>query len=224
MKEEMMDPIIVTKETGAKTMPLGMTIAEPSCQMTGKELMPFADAVKGNSIFLANLISAFSAHERCGVHLYRTAAGMTQFDGWRDKYVEFGEQTADHIRILAELTTQLGGDPMYVSPQARMTEFFNTKLMEPILFAGSVDTLTMEITMLEAVFLAEQKCHANWELLKTLVGQITDSTARQAIAEAVSKVEDQEDEHVRWAEQTLKKTLMAQIGAGLASGGTEEVM
>lgn len=212
-----MNPMIVTKETGAKTMPIGMTVAEPECEMTGAQLMSFGEAVKGNSILLANLISAFSAHERCGVHLYRTAAGMTQFDGWREKYLEFGEQTVEHIRILAELTTQLGGDPMYVSPQARMTEFFNAKLMEPILFAGSVDLLTMEITTLEAVLLAEQKCHSNWELLKTLASQIDDSPAKQAIQEAVAQVEDQEDEHVRWAKQTLQKTLLAQIGAGMAT-------
>jgi rubrerythrin len=217
MKEEIMDPMIVTKETGAKTMPIGMTVAEPACEMTGTELMTFGQAIRGNSILLANLVSAFSAHERCGVHLYKTAAGMTQFEEWRAKYVEFGEQTVEHIRILAELTTQLGGDPMYVSPQARVTEFFDAKLMEPILLAGSVDVLTMEITTLEAVLLAEQKCHSNWELLKTLAGQLDDSPAKQAIEEAVAQVEDQEDEHVRWAQQTLKKTLLAQIGAGMAT-------
>jgi rubrerythrin len=215
----MMNPMILTKETGAKTMPIGMTVAEPSCEMTGAQLMTFAGAAKGNSIFLANLVSAFAAHERCGLHLYRTAAGMTQFEEWREKYEEFGQQTAEHIRILSGLTAQLGGDPMYVSPQARMTEFFNSKLMEPILFAGSVDILTMEITTLEAVFLAEQKCHANWELLKTLAGRMDDSSERQAIEQAVAQVEDQEDEHVRWAQQTLKKTLMAQVAVGMADGG-----
>lgn len=213
-----MDEMIVTKETGAKTMPIGMTVAEPSCEMTGAQLMAFAGDVKGNGIFLANLVSAFSAHERCGLHLYRTAAGMTQFEEWREKYEEFGEQTAEHVRILAELTTKLGGDPMYVSPQARMTEFCDAKLMEPILLAGSVDVLTMELTTLEAVLLAEQKCHYNWELLKTLVGQIDDSPARRAIEQAVAEVEDQEDEHVKWAQRTLKKTLLAQIAAGRATG------
>lgn len=213
-----MDEMIVTKETGAKTMPIGMTVAEPSCEMTGAQLMAFAGDVKGNGIFLANLVSAFSAHERCGLHLYRTAAGMTQFEEWREKYEEFGEQTAEHVRILAELTTKLGGDPMYVSPQARMTEFCDAKLMEPILLAGSVDVLTMELTTLEAVLLAEQKCHSNWELLKTLAGQIDDSPARRAIEQAVAEVEDQEDEHVKWAQRTLKKTLLAQIAAGRATG------
>jgi rubrerythrin len=212
-----MNPMIVTKETGAKTMPLGLTVAEPACETFGTELMAFGQTVRGNSILLANLISAFSAHERCGVHLYRTAAGLTRINEWREKYVEFGDQTAEHIRILAELIVQLGGDPMYVSPQARMTEFFDAKLMEPILLAGSVDLMTMEITTLEAVLLAEQKCHSNWELLKTLAGKLEVSPAKQAIEEAVAQVEDQEDEHVRWAQQTLKKTLLAQIGVGMAT-------
>jgi rubrerythrin len=216
-----MDPMIITKQTGAKTMPLGMTVAEPSCQTTGAELMSFASAVQGNSIFLANLLSAFSAHERCGLHLYRTAAGLTQLEDFRAKYEEFGAQTAEHIRILAELTAQLGGDPMYVSPQARMTEFTNTKMMEAILFAGSVDIMTVELAMLEAVFLAEQKCHANWELLKTLAKQMADSPERQAIEQAVAEVEDEEDEHVRWAQQSLKQTLLTQIAAGQAAGGQE---
>src|SRR5436853_2568831 len=218
-----MNAMIITKETGAKTMPLGMTVAEPACQRTGTQLMTFADEVKGNSIFLANMMSAFLAHERCGLHLYRTAAGLTQLDDCRARYDEFGAQTAEHVRILAELTTQLGGDPMYVSPQARMVEFTDTKLMEPILLAGSVDIMTLEITTLEAVFLAEQKCHANWELLKTLAGQMEDSPARQAIEQAVAQVEDQEDQHVRWAQQTLKQMLMVQIAAGQAAGGGEAV-
>lgn len=78
--------------------------------------------------------------------------------------------------------------------------------------------VTVEITTFEAVLLAEQKCHSNWELLKTLATRIDDSSSKRAIEQAVSQVEDQEDEPVRWAQQTLKKTLLAQISAGMAKG------
>ncbi len=44
-----------------------------------------------------------------------------------------------------------------------------------------------------------------------------DSPARQAIEQAVAEVEDQEDEHVRWAQKTLKQMLMTQIAAGQAT-------
>jgi rubrerythrin len=209
-----MNPMIVTNATGAKTMLIGMTVAPPDSQMTGSELTGFAAGPNVNSLFLANLLSAFTAHERCGAHLYRTAAGMTQFPEWRDKYEEFLAQTVDHVRILSELIGELGGDPMYVSPQARMTEFQATKLMEPALLAGSVDTLTMELAMLEAVMLAERKDQANWKLLRALADQLPDSAPAQAIRRAVEEVDPQEDEHVRWAHQALHKALLAQMTAG----------
>jgi rubrerythrin len=203
--------MIVTKETGAKTMPIGNTVAAPECEMRGLDLMTFAEGAELNGLLLANLMSAFAAHERCGVHLYRAAAGMTQFPEWREKYIEFGEQTENHILALTELISQLGGDPMYVSPQARMTEFVNAKIMEPILLDGSVDRLTMELSMLEAVILAERKCHANWQLLKALATQVSDSPVRQALQEACKQVEAQEDEHVQWAESNWQEMLLAQL-------------
>jgi rubrerythrin len=208
-----MNPMIVTQETGAKTMPIGMTVAAPECRMTGAEL----SGATGN-IALANLVSAFAAHERCGVHLYRAAAGMTQIAEWRERYEEFLAQTVEHVRVLSELALELGGDPMYVSPQARMTEFMNTKLMEPILFDGSVDTLTRELTMLEAVLLAERKCHANWQLLGLFADLSPNSATAQAVRRAVEQVEDQEDEHVAWAEQTWQQAMLAQLAPGVAVG------
>jgi rubrerythrin len=210
----MMNPMIVTNAMGAKTMPIGMTVAPLESQMTGSELTGFAAGANVNSIFLANLLSAFTAHERCGARLYRTAARMTQFPEWRDKYEEFLAQTEDHVRILSELVGELGGDPMYVSPQARMTGFQATKLMEPALLSGSVDNLTMELTVLEAVLLAEIKDQANWKLLRSLADQLPDSAQAQAIRRAVEEVDPQEDEHVRWAQQALHKALLAQMTAG----------
>jgi rubrerythrin len=207
----------VTKETGGKTMPIGMTVTAPECRMTGSELTSFGGDAELNGIFLANLMSAFTAHERCGVHLYRTVAGLTQIPEWRKRYEEFGLQTEDHIRILEELTVELGGDPKYVSPQARMTEFVNTKMMEPILLNGSVDSLTQELTCLEAVLLAEMKCHANWLLLGKLADQIPDSPAKQAMQQAVEQVESEEDEHVEWTRTAWKEMLMAQLLSSKAS-------
>jgi rubrerythrin len=201
----------VTKTTGGKTMPIGMTVTTPECRMTGSELTSFGGEAELNGIFLANLLSAFTAHERCGVHLYRTVAGLTQIPECRERYEEFGLQTEDHIRVLEELTAELGGDPMYVSPQARMCEFMNTKLMEPILLNGSVDSLTQELTSLEAVLIAEMKCHANWLLMGKLADEMSDSPAKNAIEQAVEQVESEEDEHVEWARTAWKEMLMAQL-------------
>jgi rubrerythrin len=213
-----MNPLIVTKEMGATTMPIGMVVAEPKTEKTSTELISSMGDIEANRILFANLLSTFAAHERCGVHLYRTAVGMTQISEWRNRYEEFLEQTENHVRILSDLTLELGGDPMYVSPQARMTEFVNTKLMEPLLFDGSIDSLTRELTMLEAVLLAEQKCHANWELLRQVAEQLSDSTAKLALQEAVEQVEDEEDEHVRWAQETWQQTILTQLAPGAVAG------
>ncbi|HKX29627.1 MAG TPA: ferritin-like domain-containing protein [Blastocatellia bacterium] len=206
-----MNLMTVTYETGAKTMPIGMTVTGPESELSSSELMSFAEEMQSNSILLANLISAFAAHERGGVHLYRTAMGLTQFQEWRRKYEEFLTQTVEHVRILSELTIELGGDPGYVSPQARMTEFMNTKLMESVLLDGSVDGLTRELTILEAVLLAERKCHANWDLLSELCRRLPASDDSQAIERAVTQVKIEEDEHVRWAQQTWRETLLTQL-------------
>jgi rubrerythrin len=211
MKGGEMATATVTKSTGGKTMPMGMTVVSPDCQMTGDELSTFADEAKVNSIFFANLLSSFAAHERCGLHLYRSVARMTQIEAWRVKYEEFGKETENHIEILSDLIEEMGGDSMYVSPSARMTEFMDTKLMEPILLAGSVDQITQELTCLEAVLLAESKCHSNWELLKALVEKLPDSSPREAIQKAIEQVGDQEDEHIRWARTTWEQTLLGQI-------------
>ncbi len=214
-----MNPMIVTYETGAKTMPIGMTVAPPESEMTGSQLigahlLGTGDREQPGTIMLANLLSAFAAHERCGVHLYRTVSTLTQYPDWRERYEEFKAQTEEHVRILSELITTLRGDPMYVSPLARMTQFTNTKLMESILLDGSVDGLTRELTMIEAVLLAESKCHANWELLGQIAAQMRDATAARAIREAVEQVEDQEDEHLAWARENWQQMILAQFGAG----------
>jgi len=202
---------VVTKETGGKTRPMLMTVAAPSQMMLPEQLDQFAAQAQLNGRFLADLLSCFCAHERCGVHLYRTVAGLTQQPEWKARYQEFGRETEEHIRIYEKLITRLGGDPMYVSPQARLTEFMDTKLMEPILIGGSIDLKTLELAGLEAVFLGESKCHANWQFLSRLAEQLPQGDVKQALLDAVQQVEKQEDEHLQWVQSTWQQTLMMQV-------------
>ena len=201
----------VTRMTGGKTTPIGMTVAPPERRMGLSDLDGFGVDEELEGIFLANFMSAFATHERCGVHLYRMAAGLTQIPEWREKYMEFEDHTKDHLRVLERLIERLGGDPMYVSPQARMAEFVATKLMEPILLEGSVDPLTLELTLLEAVTLAERKRRLNWKLIRELADQMRETISKQAMQEAVEQVESDQDEHVRWAETAWLRMVMAQV-------------
>ena len=201
----------VTKTTGGKTRPMPMTVAAPAQQLGSADLERFAQAAQLNGPFFADLLSAFCAHERCGAHLYRSAAGQTQNADWRLKYEEFGRETEHHIEIYEHLIRQLGGDPRYVSPAARLTEFRATKLMEAVLFTGSIDLKTAELAHLECVLLAEEKCHSNWQFLSTLTEQLPDSSTKQALQAAVQQVETQEDEHLNWARSTWQQAVLAQL-------------
>jgi hypothetical protein len=210
----------VTAATGGRTMPISMTITEPERAVTPDELE--ATMLQGsdrNVVFIAGTLSAFLAHERAGLTLYRVAAELSENPMLVTKYEEFGRETAEHIGIYEALVSRLGGDPAYVSPAARMTEQMGAKLLEaPISLAGSVDLVTLEASILEAVVIAEHKCHDNWTLLARMGEELTEDPVRGFIRDAVAQVEPQEDEHVRWATETWFDLAMMNAEHPAASG------
>src|SRR5699024_7391206 len=118
----------------------------------------------------ADLLSSLITHERCGVHLYRSVASRTQNPVLERKYEHNEAEELRHLEILEELVTALGGDPLYVSPIARVTEKAASMMLEStFLLGGSVDPMDQEMVMLDAVFLAEAKDNANWATLGALV-------------------------------------------------------
>jgi|SRR5215217_8770196 rubrerythrin len=195
--------LVETFATGGRTMPLSMTVTEPIRACSGDQLE--ASMLLGSGLnvpFIAGTLSGFLAHERAGANLYRVAAEHSENPMLVAKYGEFGRETVEHIAIYEQLISDLGGDPHYVSPAARMVEQQGAKLLEaPVLLAGSVDLVSLETAFLEAVVIAEHKCHDNWVLLATLADSLPDDAAL-IVRAAVEKVEPQEDEHIRWATDT----------------------
>ena len=117
-------------------------------------------------------LSACLAHERCGMHLYRSVAGRTTDAGPAGPLRAVRGGDTQHVAMLEELVSAAGGDPMYVSAAARATEKAGAGLVEStFLLDGSVDPVTAELAMLEAVMLAEAKDHGNWELLAQMAAQ-----------------------------------------------------
>jgi hypothetical protein len=214
-------PILIeTADTGGRTMPMSMVVCLPERAVTGDMLtdaMPAADGL--NVPFIAGTLSAFLAHERAGAALYRVAAEHSDNPMLVAKYVEFGRQTVEHIAIYQQLITDLDGDPHYVSPAARMTEQLGQKPLEgPVSLAGSVDLITLETAFLEAVVIAEHKCHDNWALLAQLGEALPDETARAAVRTAVAAVVPQEENHVRWATDTYAEMALVNAQHPAASG------
>lgn len=201
--------------TTAKASP--MVYVPPGREMTDDRIESAMDDLGLNAPFVADLLSGMLAHERCGRHLYRSVAGRTNNPVLRRRYEELGEETEGHVRILEELIADIGGDPQYVSPMARATEGQDSKLVEStFLLGGSVDVMTREMAMLDAVLLAETIDHANWSTLSQLVESIPAGEVRQRVERAVEEVEEQEDEHLEWAREMRSRMIRMQATSSTA--------
>jgi hypothetical protein len=201
---------MTTKETGGRApLMTPVSFTAPEAAMMPEHLEAFMPDAGLNPAFMADLLSSFLMHEQCGLHLYRTAMTLTNDDMLRQKYEEFGNETADHIRIFEELIASCGGESGYVSPAARMTEAFDSKMHEAAIgLCGGADEATFELGMLELVVLAETKCHSDWSLIQQLTETMPEGQARTAFQAAVDQVEQQEDEHIRWARETWQQLIM----------------
>ena len=154
--------IVVTSATGGITRPVGALYVPPQRQVPDAGSSTALVDAGVNATFVADLLSACAAHERCGVQLYRSVAGRTVDAELRAQYERFGAETREHVDKLEELITAAGGDPQYVSAAARATEKAGAGLLEStFLLGGAIDPLTAEVAMLEAVMLAEAKDRAN---------------------------------------------------------------
>jgi hypothetical protein len=120
----------------------------------------------------------------------------------KSRYQHFGDQTAEHIVVLQELITAIGGDPGYVSPSARAMEKLDHGALEAtFMLDGSVDVLTRELLMLDAVVLAETVDHANWQSIAAMGDALGTGPAKDAFAAATARVGPEEDDHIGWATQ-----------------------
>jgi rubrerythrin len=207
-----MPTLTPTAPFGARSAPQEMTYVDPARQMPEAERQQFLDGTGLNGAFVADLLSDMLCHERCGAHLYRSVAARTNNPVLKRQYEHFGEETVEHVDILETLISQLGGDPMYVSPAARATEKADSSLVEStFMLAGSVDVMTQELVMLDAVMLAEAKDHANWSGLSQLVDTFPEGELRDHVRRAVEQVEPQEDDHLGWAQETRAKLIALQV-------------
>jgi rubrerythrin len=209
-------PILTpTAATGARSAPQEMTYVDPARTMLPEEKETFLRNSDLNGAFVADLLSDMLAHERCGAQLYRSVAERTHNPMLQRKYREFGEETVTHVGILEDLIDGLGGDPGYVSPAARATEKSGMGLLEStFLLSGSVDLMTQELVMLDAVLLAEAKDHANWSCLSSLTDEMPTGEIRAAFEGAVGQVEPQEDEHLEWAQSMRCRMIALQAKSG----------
>jgi rubrerythrin len=198
---------------------------------------------------LMDKLSEFLMVEQCGFQLYTVVAARASDPMLRQRYEEFGRETAHHREVLVRLITRIGGDPNYVSPTARLAQWKSSKLLESSLAVDGLSQEEIEANDLENVLLAETKDHADWSLLQQMAQQMTQQGDQsggvtqavekvvvkvvdavtgdgndpidptmlgQALQEAVAEVEQEEDEHLRWARETLAQMSMRMAVEGPA--------
>jgi rubrerythrin len=212
-------PILTpTKDKGAQTKLEPGLYVEPAQVVTDDMLAEQLPDVGLNMPFLADVMSAMLTHERCGRHLYRAVEARSNNPMLQAKYKEFGGETERHADILEGLITQMGGNPNYVSPTARVVEAMDTKLLESTYTtSGSVDPMTAEMALLDAVFVAESVDHANWQTFSALIPDMPGGDLREAMAAAAAEVEAQEDEHLGWATDTKQRLIVMQVKSSFVS-------
>ena len=185
-------------------------------------------------------LSEFLMVEQCGFELYKVVAARSTTPELKQRYVEFGRETAHHREVLIRLLERLGGDPSYISPPARIAQLKAAKLLELALAVDGLSQPEIEMNDLENVLLAETKDHADWHLLSEIAKQLASPSMmeklseptsqaagmlpsgrsmvdmQQAIQTAVDEVEDEEDEHLEWARETLTRMCLTQAMNGPA--------
>jgi rubrerythrin len=212
--------IVVNSETGGTGQPVGVVYVPPDRQVADAGSSTALAEAGVNARFVADLLSACLAHERCGRHLYRSVAGRTGNAELKVQYEQFGEETRDHVERLEQLIVAAEGDPQYVSASARATEKAAAGLLEStFVLDGSLDPVTAELAMLEAVMLAETKDRGNWVLLAQLAAQMAEGDLRRKFETVAADVLTQEEQHYTWAHDTRAALLMA-MALGRAAGGT----
>ena len=202
--------IVVTNETGGTAPPVATVYVPLDRQVPDAGSMTVLADAGVNAPFVADLLSACLAHERCGVHVYRSVARRTSDSELSAQYGRFGEETCDHVERLEHLIVAAGGDPQYVSAPARATEKAAAALLEStFLLEGSLDRVTTELAMLEAVVLVEARDRGNWLLLRQLASRMRAGELCRQFETVAAAVLAQEEEHYTWASETRQALLMS---------------
>ena len=217
-----MPTLIPTADTGARAMPVGLTHVDPARVMLPSEKDAFLAGSGLNGPFVADLLSDMTAHERGGAALYRSVAGRTHNPVLKQQAIPTSStRRSSTWRCSRPWSAASAATRATSARRPGPPRGPGLGLVEStFLLAGSVDLMTQELVMLDAVLLAEAKDHANWSGLSELVDVMPEGEVRDAVREAVQRVEPEEDEHLGWAQDMRTKLIAAQVRSGAVQSVT----
>lgn len=162
------------------------------------------------SAYVVDLLYQSLETELGGVEIYRTAIACACNGGLAEEWAKYLDETKDHVETLRQVFADLQLDPERDTPGRAVVRHLGKSLCKAMHLAkGGDDPAAAELVAAECVTLAETKDHLNWELLRKAVeGGLVDSPV---LAEAVARIEDEEDEHLYhtggWARELWIKAL-----------------
>lgn len=131
-----------------------------------------------------------------GVQVYTTAVECALNKDLKEEWKKYLEQTQNHVEIMEQLLTDLGLDPGAETPGRQVVRHIGESLVTAMEMARKTgDPAAAQLVAAECVVHAETKDHMNWELMGEAAKELTGDEA-ELIAEAVSEVEEEEDEHL----------------------------
>lgn len=203
--------------TGATIKPGPLVTVVPAREVTDEQLSSFASGSDLNGAYLADLLSAFLAHERDGVAMYRALGAMTKNPMLQAKYAEFGAESEQAVAVYESLVDSLGGSSQYVSPASRLTMHQDAKLLEAFQLAGSADELSLEMAGVQAVLAASMLCLANAHIVKRLGEEAAQgSPAKASLQGSAGQLLDSSRRHLEWASDTAQTMAVTQAKSRVA--------
>lgn len=179
---------IVLPQTGATIKPGPMITVVQERSVSDEQLGHVGQGSGLTAPFLADQLSAWITHQRMGGNLLRTLEDRTANPVLQAMYVALLKSNNKAIGAYERLIGELGGNPQYASPLARMQEGVDAKVIESLLLSGSADPLSFETAGLMALYSAMAGSVLHAELLAGLAEAAEDGDAKSAMGEAAAEL------------------------------------
>lgn len=153
---------------------------------------------------LKDFVSDCLAVERGGVKLYTQCVAQTEDPEEKERLETFLFQTKDQAALLEGFIVEQGWDIAYKSEGALAAEELSRTLP-----AQSVSDDTRRAKMFEKIVIAETKDHLDWNILSEIARLSRPSQLGGDLKEMTSRVEGEEDEHLKWSQKKLYEAALA---------------
>ena len=144
--------------------------------------------------------------QRDTVELYQVASERVDSSDLVRDLRKFQRQDERHLELLETAIRDLGGNPVYISPEAQVQQQRGADLLRLIVpddFATIVNT--------ENLLAAEMKNLSNWEFLRSVTLAIEDPHARDILQEICDEIIGEQQEHHFWLEQIHSRLMVQRI-------------